>query len=55
MLTIDYSGAGNAAAMTTDVNRNKYNKKRQKTCMQPAWRRVHHISCCFLAFFVFLA
>lgn len=55
MLIIDYSGAGNAAAMTTDVNRNKYNKKCQKTCWHPAWRRVHHISCCSLAFFVFLA
>jgi hypothetical protein len=55
MLIIDYSGAGNAAAMTTDVNRNKYNKKRRKTCLPPALRRTRHISCCSLAFFVFLA
>ncbi|MDR7047980.1 hypothetical protein J2X54_000415 [Duganella sp. 3397] len=30
MLIIDYSGAANAAAMTTDVNRNKYNKTAKK-------------------------
>ncbi|WP_167359102.1 hypothetical protein [Duganella phyllosphaerae] len=55
MLIIDYSGAANAAAMTTDVNRNKYNKNRRKTCWPRARQQVHHISCCRLAFLVFLA
>jgi len=55
MLIIDYSGVANAAAMTTDVNRNKYNKNRQKTCQRCGQRHVRHISCCLLAFLVFLA
>ncbi|MET0319795.1 MAG: hypothetical protein ABW069_03630 [Duganella sp.] len=39
MLIIDYSGADNAAATTTDVNRSKYNKKPLAVGRQTAWRR----------------